>query len=161
MLTFPDSFIKWELKAFAFSLLSAIILPSTLRGCIPLLSFLNFLIKLKNLLGFIKEVPSSGSVIFTNEPDEVLPDKGPSPHPLMEDITITTPGILTLLQNLNIHKASGPDTISTRLLKKTAEVTAPILKLIFEKSLATGEVPYDWRIANMTPFYKKGERCVS
>ena len=98
--------------------------------------------------------------VFTNEPDEVLPDKGSSPHPLMEDITITTPGILTLLQNLNIHKALGPDTISTRLLKETAEVTAPILKLIFEKSLATGEVPYGWRIANVTPVYKKGERCV-
>ena len=100
--------------------------------------------------------------VFTNEPDEVLPDKGPSPHPLMEDITITTPGIFTLLQNLNIYKASGLDTISTRLLKETAEVTAPILKLIFEKSLATGEgeVPYDWRIANVTPVYKKGERCV-
>ena len=98
--------------------------------------------------------------VFTNELDENLPDKGPSPHPLMEDITITTPGIFTLLQNLNIHKASGPDTISTRLLKETAEVTAPILKLIFEKSLATGEVPYDWRIANVTPVYKKGERCV-
>ena len=98
--------------------------------------------------------------VFTNEPDKVLPDKGPSPHPLMEDITITTPGILTLLQNLNIHKASGPDTISTRLLKETAEVTAPILKLIFEKSLATGGVPYDWRIANVTPVYNKAERCV-
>jgi len=42
----------------------------------------------------------------------------------------STPGILTLqLQNLNIHKASGPDRISTTLLKETAEVTAPILKL--------------------------------
>jgi len=70
----------------------------------------------------------------------------------MEDITIIT---LALLQNLNVHKASGPDTISTRLLKETAEVTAPILKLIFERSLATGEVPYDWRIANITPVYQK------
>ena len=40
----------------------------------------------------------------------------------------------TLLQNLNIHKASGPDRISTILLKETAEVTVPILKLIFERS---------------------------
>jgi len=48
--------------------------------------------------------------VFTYEPDEFLPNKGPSPHPLMEDITITTPGIL---QNLNV----GPDTISIRLLK--------------------------------------------
>ena len=77
----------------------------------------------------------------------------------MENINITTPGIQTLLQNLNIHKASGPDRISTTLLKETAEVTASILKLIFERSLNTGDVPYDWRIANMTPIYKKGERC--
>ena len=53
-------------------------------------------------------------------------DKGPSPHPQMENINITTPGI-TLLQNLNIHKAPGPDRISATLLKETAEVTAPII----------------------------------
>ena len=46
--------------------------------------------------------------VFTNEPDEVLPDKGPSPHLQIENINVTTPGILTLLQNLNINKASGP-----------------------------------------------------
>ena len=53
--------------------------------------------------------------VFTNELDEVLLDKGPCPHPQMENINITTPGILTLLQNLNIHKASGPDRINTTL----------------------------------------------
>ena len=26
--------------------------------------------------------------------------------------------------------------------------------------MATGEVPYDWRIANVTPVYKNGEHCV-
>ena len=66
------------------------------------------------------------------------------------------------LQNLDVQKASGPDEISTRLLKETAEVTAPVtapvLKLIFEKSLDTGEIPYDWRVANVAPIYKKGER---
>ena len=97
--------------------------------------------------------------VFTNEPDEVLPDKGPGPHLRMENINITTPGILTLLQNLNIHKASGLDRMSTILLKEIAEVTAPILKLIFERSSNTGDVPYDRRIANVTPIYKKGERC--
>ena len=61
----------------------------------------------------------------------------------MENINIT-PGILSLLQNLNIHKASGPDRISTILLKETAEVTAaPILKIIFERQVMspmTGEL---------------------
>ena len=47
-----------------------------------------------------------------------LPDKGPSPHPLMSDIDITTSGIHALLSNLNAHKAAGLDGISARVLKK-------------------------------------------
>ena len=47
--------------------------------------------------------------VFTKEHSGLLPDKGPSPHPIMPDISITTAGILNLLQNLDIHKASGPD----------------------------------------------------
>ena len=96
--------------------------------------------------------------VFTNEPADNLPDKGPSPHPLMEEISITTPGIISLLQNLDIHKASGPDGISTRFLKETADVTATLLKLIFDRSLETGDVPYDWKVANVAPIYKKGDR---
>jgi len=94
---------------------------------------------------------------FTNEPNE-MPDKGPSPHPIMESIDITTEGIASLLQNLDVHKVSGPDEISTRFLKETAEVIAHVLKLIFERSLGTSYVPYDWKVANVVPTYKKGER---
>ena len=54
--------------------------------------------------------------IFTNEPADNLPDKGPSLHPMMEEISVTTPGIISLLQSLDIHKVSGPDGISTRFL---------------------------------------------
>ena len=50
----------------------------------------------------------------------------------MPDISITTSGIINLLRGLNIYKASGPDQISTRFLKETAEVIAPTLKLIFQ-----------------------------
>ena len=50
-----------------------------------------------------------------------MPDKGPSPHLIMPDINITAAGILNLLQNLDVHKASGPDQVSSRILKETAE----------------------------------------
>ena len=30
--------------------------------------------------------------------------------------------------------------------------------MIFHKSLATGEVPDDWRTANVTPAFKKGQK---
>ena len=30
------------------------------------------------------------------------------------------------------------------------------LSIIYQRSLLTGEVPEDWRLANVTPIYKKG-----
>jgi len=95
--------------------------------------------------------------VFSNEPEKI-PNKGSSPHPIMGSIEVTTAGIVSLLHNLDAHKASGPDEISTRFLKETAAVTAPVLRIIFEKSLETGNIPYDWRVANVAPIYKKGER---
>lgn len=76
----------------------------------------------------------------------------------MEEIEIQVPGIEKLLQNLNPRKASGPDNISARILKDCATEIAPILTLIFQSSLSHGEVPNDWRHANVTAIYKKGAR---
>ena len=81
--------------------------------------------------------------VFTNEPISDLPDKGPSPYPNMPDINITLQGIENLLNGLNIHKASGPDAISARMLKMTSDIIAPILQIIFQTSLTTGRVPTD------------------
>jgi len=53
----------------------------------------------------------------------------------MPDINITIAGILNLLQNLNVHKASGPDQISSRVLKETAKSASPTLKTIFTYSV--------------------------
>jgi hypothetical protein len=75
----------------------------------------------------------------------------------MEDICITTEGIKKELHNLNAHKAGGPDGINPPVLKQLAEEIAPILKIIFESSLKNGAVPADWREANVTPIFKKGE----
>ena len=71
--------------------------------------------------------------------------KGPSP-PLQILILLTTD--LKLLQKLNPSKAAGPDNIRPRV--------APILKIIFCRSLETGEVPIDWRSANVSPVFNKG-----
>lgn len=67
------------------------------------------------------------------------------------EINITCPGVLKLLQTLNPNKAAGPDNIPPRVLK--APEIAPILTIIFRK---TGEIPPDWRLANVSPVYKKG-----
>ena len=74
-------------------------------------------------------------------------------------MTISTTGILKLLNELNIYKACGPDGISARILKETSDVIAPILRVIFQLSLDTGNVPDNWKIANVVPVYKKGDRA--
>ena len=77
-------------------------------------------------------------------------------HQTMKPFNITTNGITKLLKNLNPYKAQGPDNLSPRILKELADEISPLLQLIYTKSLDTGEVPADWRTANVSPVYKKG-----
>ena len=50
------------------------------------------------------------------------------------------------------------DQIHPRVLRELAEVIAELLSVIYQRSLLTGEVSEDWRLANVTPIYKKGCR---
>ncbi|KAK4830936.1 hypothetical protein QYF61_014309 [Mycteria americana] len=61
-----------------------------------------------------------------------------------------------LLRHLDIHKSMGPDEIHPRVLKELAEVLTKPLSIIYQQSWLTGEVPVDWRLASVTPIYKKG-----
>ncbi|GAB0209387.1 mitochondrial enolase superfamily member 1 [Grus japonensis] len=61
-----------------------------------------------------------------------------------------------LLQELNPYKSMGPDNIHLRVLRELADVIARLLFVIFEKSWRLGDIPEDWKEANVTPIYKKG-----
>ena len=76
----------------------------------------------------------------------------------MDNINITLNGILKLLDNLQPHKASGPDQIHGKILKECKDEIAPILQIIFEKSLLSGQLPKDWKNANVCPVFKKGDK---
>ena len=62
------------------------------------------------------------------------------------------------MKELNLNKSPGPDQIPKQLLKCLAEDIAPYLVIIYQKSLHLGEVPTDWKVANITPIFKKGDR---
>ena len=72
--------------------------------------------------------------------------------------TIQEETVRDLLLQLDCHKSMGPDEIHPRVLRELAEVIAEPLSIIYQRSLLTGEVPEDWRLANVTPIYKKGCR---
>ncbi|KAK4816876.1 LOW QUALITY PROTEIN: hypothetical protein QYF61_024518 [Mycteria americana] len=52
----------------------------------------------------------------------------------------------------------GPDEIHPRVLKELAEVLTKPLSIIYQQSWLTGEVPVDWRLANVTTIFKKGRK---
>ena len=96
--------------------------------------------------------------VFTEENTNSMPEKGPSPYPTMPKINIRSRGVDKLLKNLNPHKATGPDGISSRLLKELHEELAPALAYIFQMSADSGQVPNDWRTAHVVPLFKKGDK---
>ena len=78
--------------------------------------------------------------------------------PPIPDIVIVPDGIEKLLFNLQANKVPGPDGITPRILKETPAEIAPILSIIFQRSLDTCQLPSDWKLANVSPICKKGER---
>jgi len=97
------------------------------------------------------------SSVFTVEDKTTIPSPGDSPHPDIHHFDIGEEGVRKLLANLDPHKATGPDNIPSRFLKDHAAELAAPLALIFQASLQQGEVSSDWRHANVTPVFKKGD----
>ena len=63
------------------------------------------------------------------------------------------------LVNLDVSKACGPDHMTPKLLKLSAEFISEPLSKLFNLSMSSGSLPRDWTIANVIPIHKKGERC--
>ncbi|KAK4816398.1 hypothetical protein QYF61_016715 [Mycteria americana] len=63
-----------------------------------------------------------------------------------------------LLHHLDTHKSMGLDGIHLRVLRELAEELAKPLSIIYQQSWLTGEVLDNWRLANVTPIYKKGQK---
>ena len=93
------------------------------------------------------------------ETDSDPPSKGASPFSSMGEINVDPKGVAKLLDGLNVHKAPDPDGLNARVLKECSTQISPFLALIYNhESLAQGNVPDDWRHANLSPVFKKGEK---
>ena len=90
---------------------------------------------------------------------ESVPQNTLNSNRIMPDIDISINGILKLLNKPG--KATGPDSIRPILLKELRVELAPIIKVIFEKSVQTGKLPADWCKANVTPSFKKGDKSLA
>ncbi len=71
---------------------------------------------------------------------------------------INNSDVMKRLANLSTDKACGVDMVHPLALKNCAESVATPLTLIYSESFAKGELPIQWRAANITPLFKKGNK---
>jgi len=69
--------------------------------------------------------------------------------------------IFQRLENLDESKSCGADNLHPLILKKCASAFAIPLTLIFKESFDSSQLPVQFRSANVTPLYKKGDKTLA
>eukprot|EP00061_Rhincodon_typus_P014192 g41064.t1 len=96
------------------------------------------------------------SSVFTVEKDMKTWIHGGVSGNILGSVHITGELVLEVLESMKVDKSTGPDQIYLRPLQEAKEEIAGTLADIFTSSLALGEVPEDWRVANIVSLFKKG-----
>jgi len=67
-----------------------------------------------------------------------------------------TPGMVkSKLQKLKMNKAPGVDLVGTRMLLELSEKISDTVSERPSKTLDSGDVPLDWKLANVTAIFKR------
>ena len=96
---------------------------------------------------FTHENTDCPSIVAPNEPTNDL-----------SNINISKLDVTNALKTLKVNKAPGPDMLYARTLIELKDIICDPLSVLFNKSLACGLVPSDWKMANVTPIFKKGSK---
>ena len=95
--------------------------------------------------------------VFNNN-NETPPAVEADTNNVIKDFYVTRTGIIKFLKRQKSNKAMGADKISYKMLKPCKEEIADYLTNLFNASLETGELPSDWKHAEIIPLYKKDDR---
>ena len=97
---------------------------------------------------------SHSNIDFSNAS---LPDEDNFPEGL-GFIEASEEEVHDLLKSIDPSKSTGPDGISPRLLREAGIAIVPSLTKLFNVSLSSSKVPSSWKLANVIPLFKKGEK---
>jgi hypothetical protein len=99
------------------------------------------------------------SSVFTQENLQNIPEPVPEKvRRKMQPVRITRQQIRNKIRKLRKDAAPGPDGITPDLLQKLGDSVLPPLEMIFNMALESGRSPPDWKLANVTPIFKKGTK---
>ena len=79
----------------------------------------------------------------------------------LREITVGKKEIEELIKVLNVNKACGPDLITHKMLKGCLSSVSTPLLILFNRSLSECIFPDSWKIAHVTPIFKKGDRTLA
>ena len=97
--------------------------------------------------------------VFTSEDNTAMPPSlPPQDESFIDSFVFTENDILRTINKLKANKTPGPDKISPRIIKEVKNEILKPLSILFNKSLASGKVPSEWKLANVTPIFKKGDK---
>ena len=131
-----------------------------LREAIPTLTTTSGEMKTTNLQK-AETLAQYFSSVFTTEPDWswLLDANEKNTNDKRLEVNITHDKIKKELEELNPNKSPGPDLMQPRVLKEIRSSLVEPLFLIFNASLTAKKIPDDWKLASVTPIYKrKGDK---
>ena len=76
----------------------------------------------------------------------------------LSEINCTEYEIETFIEILNPNKASGDDGISHKMLKGVSKSVSKPLCILMNRSFSEGIFPDTWKLANVIPIFKKGDK---
>src|SRR5437867_11256838 len=79
---------------------------------------------------------------------------------LLEIINISDEDVKNAISDFKANKSPGIDGITSTYAIKIKDILAKPLRLLFSKSLQTNEIQEDWKKANITPIFKKGDKSL-
>ena len=77
----------------------------------------------------------------------------------LSDIEVTEERVKGLIDGMRENAAPGPDGIPPILLKMLSDEISTPLTILFRRSIDDGQIPDDWKEANITAIHKKGSRA--
>ena len=98
------------------------------------------------------------NTVYLPQSNEEMPDMQNMTEAIISSVNITRDMVKDKLEKLNVRKSCGPDDIHPHVLQRTASAICVPLTIVFKLSLDSGECPDDWKVANVTPIYKKEDR---